>query len=208
MDTERRALPVLAMLTGLAWMGAVLLVSANLKDISLAGDLAYDRANRVHTLALVLLLATAIVIRRTLRAHELSGRRAATALVVAAVLMLAGNVISFWGALMVGEQSDRFWGGFIGWLIYLPGELVLLGSFFALARAARQWPNIGTAQRWSIGLTGLLLSITTVTWAVSPLVTLTPAVLAAFALLTTGTTVARAAVSIGSPDETSEALAT
>jgi len=205
-DTERRALPVLAMLTGLAWMGAVLLVSANLKDVSLAGDLAYDRANRVHTLALVLLLATAIVIHRNVRAYGLSGRRATTALVVGAVLMLAGNVVSFWGALVVGEQSDQFWGGWIGWLIYLPGGLVLLGAFVGLARAARHWPNVGTAQRWSIGLTGLLLSITTVTWAVSPLVTLAPAVLAAFALLTTGTTVARAAASTGSVDTTVSAV--
>lgn len=207
MDTERRALPVLAMITGLAWMGAVLLVSANLKDVSLAGDLAYDRANRIHTLALVLLLATAIVTHRTVRAYGLSGHRATTVLVVAAVLMLVGNVVSFWGALAVGEQSDRFWGGWIGWLTYLPGQLILLGAFIGLARAARHWPNVGTAQRWSIGLVGVLLSITTATWAVSPLVTLAPAVLAAFALLTTGTTVARAAASSGSSDKTAEVLA-
>lgn len=206
MDTERRALPVLAMLTGLAWMGAVLFVSANLKDISLAGDLAYDRANRLHTLALVLLLATAIVIHRIVRAYGLSGGRATTALVVAAVLMLAGNVVSFWGALVVGEQSEQFWGGLIGWFIYLPGQLLLLGAFIGLALAARHWPNVGTAQRWSIGLVGVLLTITTDTWAVSPLVTLAPAVLAAFALLTTGTTVARAAAGTGSPDRTAEAL--
>lgn len=206
MDTERRALPVLAMLTGLAWMGAVLFVSANLKDVSLAGDLAYDRANRVHTLALVFLLATAIVIHRTVRAHELSGRRATTALMVGAALMLVGNVVSFWGALVVGEQSDQFWGGWTGWLIYLPGQLLLLGAFIGLARAARHWPHVGPAQRWSIGLVGVLLSITTDTWAVSPLMTLAPAVLAAFALLTTGTTVARAAASTGSVDRTVSAV--
>lgn len=208
MDTERRALPVLAMLTGLAWMGAVLLVSANLKDVSLAEDLAYDRANRVHTLALVFLLATAVVTHRTVRAGGLSGRRATTALVVGAALMLVGNVVSFWGALVVGERSDRFWGGWIGWLTYLPGELLLLGAFLGLALAARHWPNVGTAQRWSIGLAGLLLSITTATWAVSPLMTLAPAVLAAFALLNAGTTVARVAASSGAPDKTAEALAT
>lgn len=206
MDTERRALPVLAMITGLTWMGAVLLVSANLKDISLAGDLAYDRANRVHTLALVLLLATAIVGYRTIRGASLPGRRAAMALVVGAALMSVGNIVSFWGALVVGEQSDQFWGGLIGWLIYLPGELLLLGAFIGLARAARHWPNVGTAQRWSTGLVGVLLSITTVTWAVSPVVTLAPAVLAAFALLTAGTMVARAAASTGSVDTTVSAV--
>ncbi|HSJ28093.1 MAG TPA: hypothetical protein VLB67_07755 [Acidimicrobiia bacterium] len=208
MDTERRALPVLAMLTGLAWMGAVLLVSANPKDVSLAGDLAYDRANRVHTLALLFLLATAIVMHRTVRAWGLSGRRSTMVLVVSAGLMLIGNVVSFWGALVVGQQSEQFWGGLIGWLIFLPGELVLLGAFVGLALAARHWPNVGTAQRWSIGLVGLLLSITTATWAVSPLATLAPAVLTAFALLTTGTTIARAAAGTDSPEKTAEALAT
>jgi multisubunit Na+/H+ antiporter MnhG subunit len=207
-DTERRSLPVLAILTGLTWMGAVLLVSANPKDVSLAGDLAYDRANRVHTLALIFLLATVIVMHRTVRAHALAGGRASAASVVGATLMLAGNVVSFWGALVVGEQSDRFWGGWIGWLTYLPGQLILLGAFIGLARAARHWPDVGTAQRWSIGLVGLLLAITTATWAVSPLATLAPAVLAAFALLTTGTVVARAAASPGSQDRTPEALAT
>jgi multisubunit Na+/H+ antiporter MnhG subunit len=207
-DTEHRTLPVLAMLTGLAWMGAVLLVSANLKDVSLAGDLAYDRANRVHTLALIFLLATAMVMHRTVRSGGLSGRRATITLIIGAALMLVGNVVSFWGALVVGEQSDRFWGGWIGWLTYLPGQLILLGAFIGLARAARHWPDVGAAQRWSIGLVGLLLSITTATWAVSPLVTLAPAVLAAFALLTAGTVVARAAASTGSPDRTPEALAT
>jgi multisubunit Na+/H+ antiporter MnhG subunit len=196
------------MLTGLAWMGAVLLVSANPKDVSLAGDLAYDRANRAHTLALVFLLATAIVIHRTVRARGLSGLRSTMVLVVGAVLMLVGNIVSFWGALVVGEQSDQFWGGWIGWLTYLPGQLILLGAFIGLARAARPWPNIGAAQRWSIGLVGVLLSITTVTWAMSPLMTLAPAVLAAFALLTTGTVMARAAASAGSSDRTAEAFTT
>jgi hypothetical protein len=193
MDRQRRALPVLAMLTGLAWMAAVLLVAANPKDISLAGDLAYDRANRVHTVALVLLLATAIVVYRTIRAAGLPGVRAAGVLVVGAVLMLAGNAVSFWGALVVGQQSDQFWGGWVGWLTFLPGQLLLLGAFIGLARAARQWPNVSPIQRWSMGLVGLFLTITTATWAVSPAVTLAPALLAAFALLATGMGVAQAA---------------
>ena len=193
MDRQRRALPVLAMLTGLAWMAAVLLVAANPKSVSLAGDLAYDRANRAHTVALVLLLATATVVYRTIRAGGLPGSRAAGVLVIGAVLMLVGNAVSFWGALVVGQQSDQFWGGWVGWLTYLPGQLLLLGAFIGLARAARHWPNVSTIQRWSIGLVGLLLSITTATWAVSPAVTLAPALLAAFALLATGMAVAQVA---------------
>jgi hypothetical protein len=193
MDRQRRTLPVLAVLAGLAWMAAVLLVAANPKSISLAGDLAYDRANRVHTVALVLLLATAIVVYRTVRAGGLTGGRAATLLVVGAVLMLVGNAVSFWGALVVGQQSEQFWGGWVGWLTYLPGELLLLGAAVGLALAARHWTNVSMLQRWAIGLVGVLLSITTATWAVSPAVTLVPAVLAAFALLAMGMAVAQAA---------------
>jgi len=192
-DRQRPALPVLALLTGLTWMGAVLLVSANHKGISPVEDLAYDRANRVHTVALVFLLATAVVMYRTIRAAAIPGGRPAMVMVVGAVLMAVGNIVSFWGALLVGQQSDQFWGGLVGWLLFLPGSLVLLGALIGLARAGRRWPNVTRMQRWSMGLTGVLLSATTVTWAMSPAVTLVPAVLAAFALLTAGTTVARAA---------------
>jgi hypothetical protein len=193
MNPQRRILPVLALLAGLAWMAAVLLVAANPKGLSLAGDLAYDRANRVHTLALLLLTLTAVLAYRTIRAEGLAGRRAATALVIGTVLMLAGNVISFWGALVAGQQSEQFWGGWVGWLTFLPGSLIMLGAFIGLARAARHWPEVDQGQRWAIGLVGVLLTVTTATWAVSPAVTLVPALLAAFALLTTGTAIAQAA---------------
>lgn len=132
------------------------------------------------------------MVNRTIGAAGLPGRRATTALVAAAVLMVAGNAVSFWGALVVGQQSEQFWGGLAGWLIYLPGQLVLLGAFIALARATRRWPDVTRIQRWSIGLVGVLLTVTTVTWAISPAATLVPALLATFALLTTGTAVAHA----------------
>ncbi len=193
MDREGHLLQALSLATGLTWMVAVLLVAANPKGIDLAGDLAYDRANRVHTLAVFFLVAMAIVVHRTIRSNELAGQRAARLMVVGAALMLVGNVVSFWGALAVGEHSEQFWGGLIGWLTYLPGEVLVVGTFIALALAARRWPGVGRAQRWSIGLTGVLLSITTATWAISPAVTLVPALLAAFALLAMSTTLADAA---------------
>jgi hypothetical protein len=192
MERERRALPVLALVTGLAWMAAVLFVSANHKGIDLAGDLAYDRANRVHTLALLFLLVTVIVIHRIVGDGGLTGGRAAKVLVAGATLMLVGNTVSFWGALVVGRQSDDFWGGLVGWLVYLPGQVLLLGSFVALARAARHWPHVTAMQRWTVGLVGVFLSITTATWAASPAVTLGPSVLAAFALLAAATAIAQA----------------
>lgn len=193
MDRERHLLQGLSVATGLTWMVAVLLVAADPKGISLAGELAYDRANRVHTLAVLLLLAMAVDLYRTIRTSGLPGSRAARLLVVGAALMLVGNVVSFWGALAVGEHSEEFWGGLVGWLTYLPGEVLVLGAFIALAVAARGWPDVSRIERWTIGLTGVLLSITTATWAISPAVTLVPALLAAFALLATSTAVANAA---------------
>jgi hypothetical protein len=193
MDRERHLLPVLATITGLAWMAAVLLIAANQKGIDLTGDLAYDRANRVHTLALTFLLATTLVVYRTIRDGDLAGRRAAGLGVLAAALMLVGNVVSFWGALLTDGASEQFWGGWAGWLTFLPGLVLFLGASIGLARAARRWPDTSRAQRWSIWLAALLLAITTDTWAISPAVTLAPALLAAFALLSMGTAVARAA---------------
>jgi hypothetical protein len=193
MERERHLLPALAALAGLTWMAAVLFIAANPKGVDLAGDLAYDRANRVHTLALVVLVVTIVVVYRMIRTSDLAGRRAAGALVIGAVLMLVGNAVSFWGALFTDGTSEQFWGGWAGWLTFLPGLLLLLGAPVALARAARDWPDTSRAQRWSIGLFGLFLTITTGTWAISPAVTLAPALLATFALFVTATAVADAA---------------
>ncbi|NLG65572.1 MAG: hypothetical protein GX537_08205 [Actinobacteria bacterium] len=209
MNHERSLLPALAALTGLAWMAAVLLIAANHKGIDLAGDLAYDRANRIHTLALVLLTATVIVVHRRIPATGLLGARAAMALVVAAVLMFVGNVVAFWGALLASRTSEQFWGGTVGWIIFLPGTIVLLGGSIGLARAARDWPGITRMQLWAIGLAGLFLTITTITWAGSPSLTLAPALLAAFALLATGAAVAQATrtrdrASLGAPARTTQ----
>ena len=193
MERRRQVLQALAALAGLTWMAAVLFIAANPKDISLAGNLAYDRANRIHTLALVILLATVLVMYRMIGASDLAGHRAAGALLIGAVLMLVGNAVSFWGALFTNGTSEQFWGGWAGWLTFLPGLLLLLGAPIAMARAARDWPDTSKAQRWSIGLFGLLLTITTGTWAISPAVTLAPALLATFALFATATAVADAA---------------
>ena len=192
MKDERYVLPALASVTGLAWMAAVLLISANHKGIDPSGDLAYDWANRAHTLALVFLLATVIAFHRTIGSRQLAGRRVTTVLVVGATLMLVGNALSFLGALFTDGTSEEFWGGWAGWLIFLPGTMLVLGGFIGLAMATRSWPDISTARRWQIGSVGLFLTITTITWAGSPVLTLGPALLAAFALLATGTSVAQA----------------
>jgi hypothetical protein len=173
-------------------MAAVLLIAANHKGIDPAGDLAYDWANRAHTLALVFLLATAIAIYRIIRSRQLEGSRATTVLVVGATLMLVGNALSFWAVLFTGGTSEEFWGGWAGWLIFLPGSMLMLGGFIGLAIGARTWPGISSVRRWQIGSAGLFLTITTITWAGSPILTLGPALLAGFALLATGTAVAQA----------------
>ena len=199
MKDERYVLPALASVTGLAWMAAVLLIAANHKGMDPSGDLAYDWANRAHTLALVFLLATVIAVHRAIRSRQLTGHRATTVLVVGATLMLVGNALSFWGALFTDGTSEEFWGGWAGWLIFLPGTMLVLGGFIGLAMAARSWPDISTAQRWQIGSVGLFLTITTITWAGSPVLTLGPALLAAVALLATGTSVPQAQPEPDSP---------
>lgn len=199
MKDERYVLPALASVTGLAWMAAVLLISANHKGIDPSGDRAYDWANRAHTLALVLLLATVIAIHSTIRSRRLTGHRATTALVVGATLMLVGNIVAFWGALFTDGTAEEFWGGLAGWIVFLPGSVLVLGGFIGLAMAARSWPGISTARRWQIGSVGLFLTITTITWAGPVVVTLAPALLAAFALLATGTAVAQAQPEPDSP---------
>lgn len=199
MKDKRSALPALAAVTGLAWMTAVLFIAGNHKGIDPSGDLAYDWANRLHTLALVFLLVTVVVMHRTIRASGLAGRRAAIVLIGGAGLMLVGNALSFWGALFTGGTSEEFWGGWAGWLIFLPGAMLVLGGFIGVAMAARSWPGTSTARRWQIGSVGLFLTITTITWAGSPVLTLAPALLAAFALLATGTAVAQAQAEPDSP---------
>lgn len=200
MKDERYVLPALASVSGLAWMAAVLLISANHKGIDPSGDRAYDWANRAHTLALVLLLVTVVAIHRTVRSRRLAGRRTTAVLVVGTALMLVGNALSFWGALFTGGTSEEFWGGVAGWVVFLPGAMLMLGGFIALALAARSWSGVSTARRWQVGSAGLLLTITTITWAGSPVVTLGPALLAAFALLATATAVSQAEPEPNSPD--------
>lgn len=198
MKDERYVLPALASVTGLAWMAAVLLISANHKGIDPSGDRAYDWANRAHTLALVLLLATVIAIHSTIRSRRLTGHRATTALVVGATLMLVGNIVAFWGALFT-DGTARSSGA--DWRDGLSSsrDRCSCSATIGLAMAARSWPGISTARRWQIGSVGLFLTITTITWAGPVVVTLAPALLAAFALLATGTAVAQAQPEPDSP---------
>jgi hypothetical protein len=70
--------------------------------------------------------------------------------------------------------------------------MLVLGGFVALAVAARSREGISTARRWQIGTVGLFLVVTTITWAGSPVLTLLPALPAAFGLLATGSAVAQA----------------
>jgi len=202
MKNERRILPVVAGLTGLTWMVSVLLISANHKGITASGDVAYDWSNRAHTVAVLLLLATAVTMWRILRDAKVRGEHAALALVVGAALMLAGNVLSFWGTLFTGGTSEQFWGGWAGWLVFLLGGLLTVAGFIGLALAARQWAQVSLARRWQIGSVGLFLMATTITWAGSPVATLVPALLAAFTLLSAGTTIARAQPGADHPTST------
>lgn len=161
----------LALATGVCWIVGVALVGTQ-ADTDPVGA-AYDAANRALTPALVLLMAFAVWLRGALAAAGGRGLAGASALVVAAGLLLVGNVLEFWGVLLsdlpsqkiavrLGE-SEHFWGSNVGWFVFFPGILALLVTAVLLVRPAG----------WSRGLLGLVLAIagiaSTALWAVSAL---------------------------------------
>jgi hypothetical protein len=192
METLRRSwLAPLAVLAGVAWIMGVLLVATQ-ADSDPVGP-RYDAYNRVLTLALALLLASALAIRGRVREAGAPGGRPLTALVAGLALMLAGNALEFWGALAAGEKpsataerlglEEEFWGSFPGFLVFLLGGLLVLASLIAYAIRIGAWAGISRLQRVAVGAGGLLMVASTALWAVSPAVALVPAVLFALAWL-------------------------
>jgi hypothetical protein len=192
METLRRSwLVPLAVLAGVAWIAGVLLVATQADSDPVGAR--YDAYNRVLTLALALLLASALAIRGRVREAGAPGGRALTVLVAGLALSLAGNALEFWGALAAGEEpsataerlglEDEFWGSFPGFLAFLAGGLLVVASLIAYAVRIGAWGRIPRPQRAAIGAGGVLMAASTALWAVSPAAALVPAVLFAFAWL-------------------------
>lgn len=159
----------LCLATGVTWTVSVTLIGTQ-ADSDPVGR-SYDAYNQVFTLALVLLLAFAVLLR-----HQSVGRARLGALVVAvaSVLLLAGNVLEFWGAFVTGGltektaerlgEGDVFWGSEAGWLLFIPGLPLLLVGFIVLALGL---PTSGWRTA-TIASAGLAAGASTALWAVSP----------------------------------------
>lgn len=159
----------LALAAGVAWAVGVTLIGTQ-ADTDPVGA-GYDLANRAFTVAPALLLWFALVLhRQAVGRHRLG----ATLLAGSAALMLAGNVLEFWGVLLSSGHTEKtavllgegsaYWGSGVGWIIFLVGGPLLLAAFVVLGLAA---PG-GRWRRLATGATGLLASLSTALWAVSP----------------------------------------
>ena len=195
---ERVPLPALAIAGATAWtIGGMLF--ATQADTDPVGA-HYDAYNRIYTAAIALLLGGALAVRaRLVRAGLSHGRRAISALAVGFGLVLAGNLLEFWGALIAGVQSsaaaeasggEGFWGSDPGFAAVLLGAVVVVVAAVALARAAGSWPRVTMRARVAIGAAGLLWGLS-LNPPVAPAVAAVPALLFGFAWLTLALTCER-----------------
>lgn len=158
---------VLAVATGVAWTVGVTLVATQ-ADTDPVGA-GYDAANRGLTATLLLL---PVLLLRVRRRHTGAMRRATTVLVVGTVLLLAGNVLEFWGVLLGDLETQKtavrlglekaYWGSVAGWAVFAAGLLTTIGGLVLQVRAAGPRRALLPMFAAVVGLaaTGL--------WAVSP----------------------------------------
>jgi hypothetical protein len=194
---ERVPLPALAIAGAIAWtIGGMLF--ATQADTDPVGA-HYDAYNRIYTAAIALLLGGALAVRARLVRAGLSGRRAIAALAVGFGLVLAGNLLEFWGALIAGVQSsaaaeasggEGFWGSDPGFAAVLLGAVVVVVATVALARAAGGWPRVTMRARVAIGAAGAAWALS-LNPPVAPAVAAVPALLFGFAWLTLALTCER-----------------
>ncbi len=158
---------VVAVAAGLSWLVARGLIEWSTRDL-VGAPISYDAANRVATVAIVLLgLAVVGAVRR---AGGPSTRRARAALVVTVsgfALLLAGNVAEFWAVLLqdrpnafaAGEGQDVWIGSQIGWVVFVLGMLLATVGTVWLVRSGAGSPD---PPRWwtlTLGGTGLAVLV-------------------------------------------------
>jgi hypothetical protein len=156
---------VLALAAGITWVLGVTLVATQ-ADTDPVGP-GYDDANRVVTLASVLLLASAVAAWRRRRG------RAGLVVVIGTASMLLGSALEFVVLPLAGGTPDALvaQGGATsplstgGFLVFAVGCLLVLGGCVALAVSLRRRPR---ADRLVIALTGPALVAGTALWAVDP----------------------------------------
>ena len=195
---ERVPLPALAIAGAIAWTIGGMLFATQVDTDPVGAN--YDAYNRIYTAAIALLLGGALAVRaRLVRAGLPHGRRAIAALAVGFGLVLAGNLLEFWGALIAGVQSsaaaeasggEGFWGSDPGFAAVLLGAVVVVVAAVALARAAGGWPRVTMRARVAIGAAGPMWALS-LNPPVAPAVAAVPALLFGFAWLTLALTCER-----------------
>jgi hypothetical protein len=153
----------------------------------------YDLYNRLLTIAILLLLVTAIGIQRSLARSSAAGATAALGLAVGVGLMAAGNLLEFWGALLAGQPpsataarlgTQEFWGSTPGFVVFLAGSVVATVALIVIAVRSRHWRGVSSVEALLIGAAGIFMSVSTALWAVSPAAAVIPAALFAFGWMT------------------------
>lgn len=184
MTTNR--LILIAIVSALAWIGAVLLVATQASTEPVGT--AYDLANRLLTGALVLLVVATVAFHRSDAGRDLPGML----LVAGLAVMLAGNVVEFWGALVAGQQpsataqrlaTPEFWGSTPGFLLFLVGQLPVVIGLIAIAIRDRRHGRAGMGEALLIGASGIAFVASTALWAMSPAAAAIPAVIFGFGWL-------------------------
>ena len=180
-----------AMVSGLAWMLGVLLIATQASSEPVGTH--YDLYNRILTIAIILLLVTAIGVRRRLARANAAGATAALVLSVGVGVMAAGNLLEFWGAFVAGQPpsatadrlgTEAFWGSTPGFVVFLAGSAVATGALIGGAVRSRRWDGVLPVETLLIGAAGISMSLSTALWAVSPAAALVPAALFAFGWMT------------------------
>lgn len=197
-----------AIASGLAWMLGVLLIATQAPGEPVGTE--YDLYNRILSVAIILLLVTAIAVRRRL-AQAAAGRTAALALSIGLALMAAGSVLEFWGALLAGQPpsataarlgTEEFWGSTPGFVAFLAGSVVATLALIVIGVRSRRWDGVSSVEALLIGAAGIFMSASTTLWAVSPAAAVIPAALFAFGWMT----LARAAGHAGAGSQRAASL--
>ncbi len=127
--------------------------------------LSYDTYNRLLTFPLLLFLVGFIAVQWLLRPRTILGTVGFVVVVLGLFLLLAGNVLEFWGVLLQSKPNaqaahetgaaEHWIGSDIGWMIFGLGMLTLIAGGVVLALShwrARVFPNWATL---FVGLLGI-----------------------------------------------------
>jgi hypothetical protein len=176
---------VLAVVSGLAWLGSVVLIATQAPSEPVGT--AYDAYNRVLTVALVLLVVVAVGTRA-----RLGSGPAPTALVLGLILMLAGNALEFWGALLAGQPPSataqrlgvaEFWGSTPGFIAFLIGQVIATVSLIVIGIRSWRRGRASAGEGALVAGSGIAMTVSTALWAVSAAAAAVPAIVFGFGWL-------------------------